>query len=88
MGVIRLKRQRTELALIVPNEIILEEGMESIRQTLFYTDFLTEMSKVINSLRKADPGLTLCEQNRKDILRKIAKWKNSPQWKSSLRRKK
>ncbi len=67
---------------------VFEEGMESIRQTLFYTDFLTEMSKVITILREADPGLTLSEQNRRDILHKIAKWKDSPRWKSSLKRKK
>lgn len=67
---------------------IFEQGMESIRQALFYTDFLTEMSKVINLLRKGEPGLTLNKQNRKDILNKIAKWKTSPRWRSKLRRKK
>lgn len=64
-----------------------EQGMESIRQTLFYTDFLTEMSKVVNLLKRGESGLTLSKQIRKDILNKISKWKASAIWKSNFRRK-
>lgn len=67
---------------------LFEQGMESIRSIMFYTDFLTEMSKVTNTLRKAEPGLTLSDFDRKEILTKMTKWKSSPIWKSSMRRRK
>lgn len=64
------------------------DGMEKIEQMMFYTDFLTEMNKVTDMLRKAEPGLTLSNYNREDILKKILKWKASPSWKSSVRKEK
>ncbi|NVM31787.1 MAG: hypothetical protein HWN65_23310 [Candidatus Helarchaeota archaeon] len=67
---------------------LFEQGMESIRSVMFYTDFLGEMSKVSNMLRRAEPGLTLSEHERRDILTKMTKWKSSPIWKSSMSRRK
>ncbi|MFX1295220.1 MAG: hypothetical protein ACFFD2_10265 [Promethearchaeota archaeon] len=54
-----------------------EEGHNKIKEMMFYTDFLFEMNKVANILRKSEPRLTLNEHTRKDLLRKISKWKVS-----------
>jgi len=67
---------------------LFDEGREEIEKTMFYTDFLSEMSKIADMLRKADPELTLNKFNRENILKKISNWKSSPIWKSFFRKKK
>jgi hypothetical protein len=65
-----------------------DKGRENIEKTMFYTDFLSEMSKIADMLRKADPELTLNKFNRENILKKISNWKSSPIWKSFFKKEK
>lgn len=67
---------------------LFDEGRKNIEKTMFYTDFLSEMSKIADMLRKADPELTLNKYNREHILKKISNWKSSPIWKSFFKKEK
>lgn len=61
-----------------------DAGRDKIKKMMFYTDFLFEMGKIANILRRSDPGFALNEHTRKDLLKKISRWKSSIKEKKTI----